>query len=181
MIATYLMCLIASVLMHSPTEAKLIYKFSSDAPSSDWTVVDDVVMGGQSEGAFQINDNGHGVFSGKVSLANNGGFSSIRHNPESILTEHYQIVAIRLKGDGSTYQLRLKSDAEDMASYVHSFETNGEWEIIELPLKGFYPSFRGTRLNRPNFSADQIEEIAILIGNKVSQNFELEMDYIQLQ
>lgn len=36
-------------------------------------------MGGKSSGDFYINESGNGVFEGFVSLANNGGFSSVRY------------------------------------------------------------------------------------------------------
>ena len=56
----------------------------------------------------------------------------------------------------------------------------GDWEIIEIPLKDFYPSFRGRKLNFHNFSSKNIEEIGFLIGNKVNENFKLAIDKIEL-
>ena len=44
-----------------------------------------------------------------------------------------------------------------------------------------YPSFRGRRLDEPNFSHDYIEEIVFLIGNKKNENFELIIDKIALK
>ena len=58
----------------------MLYNFSQNSSRSDWQVVDDVVMGGRSDGGFYIDENGNGVFEGKVSLENNGGFSSVRHS-----------------------------------------------------------------------------------------------------
>jgi hypothetical protein len=42
-----------------------------------------------------------------------------------------------------------------------------------------YPSFRGRKLNQPNFSKDSIEEI-LLIGNKKKEEFKLLIDKIEL-
>jgi hypothetical protein len=56
------------------------------------------------------------------------------------------------------------------------FLTSGEWQEIKIPLKEMYPSFRGRRLNQPNFSTHYMEEIAFLIGNKKEENFELLID-----
>jgi len=36
--------------------------------------------------------------------------------------------------------------------------------------EGLYPSFRGRKLDLPNFSHDYIEEIVFLIGNKKPEN-----------
>ena len=54
-------------------------------------------------------------------------------------------------------------------------------ETIELPLKDFYASYRGTKLNLENFSSDTITEIAILIGNKKEEAFKLVIDKITIQ
>jgi hypothetical protein len=44
-----------------------------------------------------------------------------------------------------------------------------------------YPSWRGRRLNQPNFSEDFINEITFLIGNKKNENFKLLIDKIELK
>ena len=44
-----------------------------------------------------------------------------------------------------------------------------------------YPSFRGRKLNQPNFDNAYIQEIGILIGNKKEENFKLILDKIELQ
>lgn len=44
-----------------------------------------------------------------------------------------------------------------------------------------YPTFRGRKLDSPNYSADGIEEIAFLIGNKRAESFKLEIDAISLK
>lgn len=49
-----------------------------EADSLGWRVVDDGVMGGLSKGKVQISKEGIMTFSGKLSLENNGGFSSLR-------------------------------------------------------------------------------------------------------
>ena len=61
----------------------LLFDFSTESDLNNWQVVDDVVMGGRSDGQFSLNEQGHGVFEGRVSLENNGGFSSVRHRFES--------------------------------------------------------------------------------------------------
>jgi hypothetical protein len=44
-----------------------------------------------------------------------------------------------------------------------------------------YPTFRGMKLRMPNFPGEEVSEIAFLIGNKKEQEFQLTIDYIQLQ
>ena len=90
-------------------------------------------------------------------------------------------VKITLRGDGKKYQFRVKSNAGDYYSYIAPFLTSGEWQEIVIPLRDMYPSFRGRRLNQPNFSNDSIEELTFLIGNKKSERFKLLIDKIVLE
>ena len=86
----------------------ILYDFTKDSNKTDWRIIDDGVMGGVSQGKFAIDSDGNGVFQGTVSLENNGGFSSIRHQFEKIKTTKNNTVSIRLKGDGKQYQFRRK-------------------------------------------------------------------------
>lgn len=158
----------------------LVYNFSPESESTDWLVVDDVVMGGRSQGNFELNAEGHGHFYGEVSLENNGGFSSLRHRMEPLSVKGYSKVRIRLKGDGKRYQFRIKAKARDYYSYIQYFETNGEWQEIELDLDEFEASFRGRKLDMPKFDQAQIEECTFLIANYKAESFDLWIDEITL-
>ena len=73
---------------------KTIFDFHKEADTSNWYVVVDGVMGGESTGNFEIDEGGYGLFEGEISLANNGGFSSIRYDlPEKIEFEDYKYVS----------------------------------------------------------------------------------------
>jgi len=173
----YLICMISLMLSAVPP---LIFDFDKKANLQNWRIVNDTVMGGVSSSTFSLNEDGHGVFQGEVSLENNGGFASVQYRFEQLSVKGYTKVKIRLKGDGKKYQFRVKHKASDYYSYITYFTTSGDWEEVEIPLGEMYPSFRGRTLDRPNFSADSIEELAILIGNKKPQDFKLLMDSIEL-
>lgn len=158
-----------------------IFNFTKDANISNWRIIDDAVMGGRSNGNFNINNDGHGVFSGKVSLENNGGFSSLRYNTETIDIAKHTKVCIKLKGDGKDYQFRIKANRNERYSYIKTFKTSGEWETITINLKEMYPAFRGRTLDYPNFDKTTIQELAFLIGNKKAEAFELLIDEITLK
>ncbi len=157
----------------------MLYDFSQNSLKSDWQIVDDVVMGGRSEGKFSINEVGNGIFQGKVSLENNGGFSSLRHSLNTKVGNNTK-VRITLKGDGKAYQFRIKSSPYDRHSYISEFQTTGVWQEVVIPLSAMYPAFRGRKLEIPNFNAAQIHELAFLIGNKEAENFRLEISKIEL-
>jgi hypothetical protein len=163
------------------TDKNVIFDFQPTSDLSEWQIVDDVVMGGRSAGDFSLTDAGHAVFKGQVSLENNGGFSSVRYVFEQKTVEAYSTVVLKLKGDGRRYQFRVKADRSDRHSYISYFQTTGDWQTIEIPLAEMYPSFRGMKLNMPNYPGKDLEEIAFLISNKKAEAFRLEIDWIGLK
>ena len=162
-------------------KSQLIFDFNHNANITDWKIVDDVVMGGRSNGQFKIDSDGNGIFSGDVSVENNGGFSSVRYQFEKINTTKESKVIIRLKGDGKEYQFRIKNNRNTYYSYITNFKTSGDWENIIINLKDLYPSFRGQTMNIPNFAGNSIEEIVFLIGNKKNEPFTLVLDRIDIE
>lgn len=160
--------------------AQTIVDFKENAITKNWSVVDDVVMGGRSSGTFDLTDDGYGKFSGEVSLENNGGFSSVKYDMETVTVKQNSTIRIRLKGDGNAYQFRVKDKRRNSYSYIISFETTGDWQTLEFNLADFYPTFRGRKVDLPNFDQDTIEELRFLIGNKKPQTFKLIIDSIAL-
>lgn len=156
-----------------------IIDFNSNV--SNWQVVDDVVMGGTSNGNFQLNKDGHAVFSGDVSLENNGGFSSVQYTFDALDITNYKTFCIKLKGDGNNYQFRLKKDQNDYYSYKKEFTTNGDWQTVKLQLTTLQPTYRGRSLDMPNFDSKSIEQLTFLIANKKPQSFKLLLDKIWLE
>jgi hypothetical protein len=169
-----------SIFFMSAT-SQLIFDFNLNSNISSWKIVDDVVMGGRSSGNFKINEEGSGEFYGRVSLENNGGFSSLRHRFSSMEVKGFREVVLKVRGDGKKYQFRVKDKTSNYHSFIASFQTNGEWQTIKIILSEMYPAFRGRNLSIGNFSSESIEEIAFLIGNKTAENFKLEIDKIHLQ
>ncbi|UZO80309.1 CIA30 family protein [Aquimarina sp. ERC-38] len=145
-----------------------------------WKVVDDVVMGGKSAGSFQLDPKGFGVFSGTISLENNGGFSSVRYDFPSKEIKNFTYISLRVRGKPSRYQLRLKTNTEDRHAYIHYFEIDENWKTVLLKISDFYPTFRGKRLDMPNFSEATLEQVAFLLANKKQESFRLEIKNIHL-
>lgn len=159
----------------------ILFDFSAADDWSSWEIENDVVMGGNSSSELERSAGGNAIFKGHVSLENNGGFASLQYHFASKNIKDYKKALIYLKGDGKTYQFRMKSNLEDKASYVYNFKTTGDWQTVEVPLNEMEPVYCGEKLNMPNFSADKIQEIRFLIGNKKAQDFRLEIDKIELE
>ena len=165
----------------APTDSIIISNFSTNSNLSNWFIVNDVVMGGKSDSGIFLNGDDYAIFKGFVSLANNGGFAMVKHVFKPVKVKSRSKIVMKVKGDRKSYQFRLKSDLSQPHSYVRHFSTNGEWQIIEMNLDEFYASFRGRKLNIPNFDFEQISEIAFLIGNKRAEEFQLQIKWIALK
>ena len=95
--------------------------------------------------------------------------------PQAFCQPHF------IKGDGKNYQFRIKANSRDYYSYITTFSTTNEWQEVEILLEDMVPSFRGRKLDQPNFAKDHIEEIAFLISNKKQENFKLLIDKVELK
>ena len=172
--------LLGIIILITAMNKQMIFDFKKDSNIQGWRIVDDVVMGGQSSGIFTLSPDHFGLFEGQISLENNGGFSSVNYRFQKLKVNRDSNIILRVKGDGKNYQLRIKDDSNTSYSYIFTFATSGEWEEIKIPLQDMYPSFRGRKLDLPNFSKDHIEELVFLIGNKKSEKFKLLIDNIVL-
>jgi NADH dehydrogenase [ubiquinone] 1 alpha subcomplex assembly factor 1 len=161
--------------------SNIIFDFNKESTISDWKIVDDVVMGGRSNGSFTLNNDGHGEFSGVISLDNNGGFSSVRYRFKENDVANYSTFILKIKGDGKKYQFRVKSTTNDYHSYIYVIQTDNTWQTIEILFSEMYPAFRGRDLNMVNYPGKEMEEVAFLIGNKKRESFKLEIDKIELK
>ncbi|WP_207784634.1 CIA30 family protein [Marinifilum breve] len=171
--------ILLQMLTHADT--KVLADFTSDTNLSDWYIVNDVVMGGRSDSGIFLNGENCAVFKGYVSLENNGGFAMVKHIFDPIEIDAHSKIVMKIKGDGKRYQVRLKSQISQSHSHINYFTTTGDWQVIEIPFKDFYASFRGRRLSYPNFNADQLSEVAFLIGNKKAEEFQLKIKWIALK
>ncbi len=138
-------------------------------------------MGGRSDGSFGLSDDGHAVFSGKVSLENNGGFSSVQTFFDPMDVSAYRKAFVRLKGDGKAYRFIVESDRRDGHYYVHEFQTGTDWQTIEVPLATMYAVRRGDRLDLPDYPGQTMAQVRFMIANGKAEDFRLEIDKIWLE
>ena len=157
---------------------------SSKNESLNWRIVDDRVMGGRSQGLFSTQESGIMRFEGMLSLENNGGFSSVRTDKLSLDLSDKKGLALRVKGDGRKYQLRLSTDARFRSygevSFKAEFETvKDEWIEIKVPFNSLVGSWRGRNLEDEVFNPAKIERISLLLGDKNPGKFQLDVDWIR--
>ena len=149
--------------------------------NTTWQIVNDDVMGGVSASSFRIT-NGVAVFRGEVSLANNGGFASVRSLPAQYDLGDADSFVIRVRGDGRRYKFTARMDQSfDSAIYQCAFTTKyGVWEEHRLPLKDFVASFRGrVRTDVPPLNPAKVSSVGFLISDQQAGPFQLEVAWIK--
>jgi hypothetical protein len=162
----------------SPPEGeRMITDFTSNSSDLGWYVVNDNVMGGRSDGDFELVQ-GELSFAGRTNTTG-GGFSSIRTKPMQLDLSNHAGIQLRVKGDGRRYTWRLTTDARwrgRQVSYWADFETqNGTWSTVKLPFDSFIPRYRGLELDEAALDPAQITGMGLMIYDKQDGPFELHL------
>lgn len=158
-----------------------LFDFGDRTESSRWVVVNDNVMGGVSTGRVSLTKDSCLLFSGSLSLKNNGGFASIRTLPKDFHLGDYQGIRIQVKGDGKVYQFRIHvDDYFDAVAFKCDFQAADDiWTEIDLPFASFLPTYRGRILQNDNpLVAAKIRQMGFLIADKSAGPFNLIVDKI---
>lgn len=175
--------LILLTLLFSTSEANTwetitLFDFNDPTQAEWWFIVDDGVMGGVSQGQWNAEDD-YAVFSGFVSLDNNGGFSSVRSQFRPVNMSDFDGVMLKLRGDGNVYSFNLE-DTHSRNSYRITFQTevmdDTEWQTVLVP----FDELTATRFGRilPNASPidlTAVRTMSILISDKQEGDFRLEI------
>ncbi|WP_064662914.1 CIA30 family protein [Pseudoalteromonas sp. MQS005] len=160
----------------------LLFATTEANANARWYVVNDSVMGGISNSQV-LYENDNLVFTGNVSLANNGGFASIRTLLD-VQSQDITKIMLRIKGDGQTYQLRLRTNEYmDGAAYTRSFSTTkSEWLNIEFLPEDFQLTYRGRLLEQqPTINFKDIKQLGFMIAGKQAGEFRLEVEKIEFK
>ncbi len=124
------------------------------------------------------------IFAGRLSLANNGGFASIRTRRTDLDLQNGDRVCVRVRGDGRTYSLNLYTQRQLTAfSYRATIATKqSEWMEFTVPLKDFVATsfgqaIRGARQVDPA----EVTALGFTLSDQSEGPFKLEVDWIKLQ
>lgn len=142
-----------------------------------WTTVNDPVMGGRSTSRITFDDGL--VFSGVLSLENNGGFASARSPQDPGFGRRAAgatSLGVQAQGDGKTYVMKV-GVVDQPWSYIQRFPTEaGVSRRYDLPLGSFEPV--GMRLDpAPDAPAvldpSTIDQVSVYILDKQQGPFKI--------
>ena len=164
------------------TAEEMLFDFASNDAISAWHPVNDTVMGGISSSRMERSAEGKAVFTGELSLENNGGFASVQGPDIEQPLGAFEGIAIRVKGDGKKYKCGLRTDdLFDGVSHQAGFKTKtGEWQIVKIPFTNFIPTYHGRRLSEDKrMKPELIRKLGFLISERQDGAFRLEIDWIK--
>ena len=173
----------ASQTSSAVSEGAALVDLDDAAAVAAWTTVNDPVMGGMSTSKIAFGDGL--VFSGTISLENNGGFASARSPQDPDIGRKATgatSLRVRALGDGKTYLLKVGIAGESW-SYIQRFTTEATVQrTYDLPVEGFQPV--GMRLD-PDPEAprvldpSRIDQVAVYILDKQQGPFEITVGAIE--
>lgn len=160
-----------------------LFDFGDPAAVDAWRAIDDRVMGGVSRSHLRHDQNGHAVFEGTVSLAQNGGFASVRSSPGARGEAGATACLIEARGDATQFKLSLLTDdGFDSVNYQASFAPHtSHWQTISLPISSFRASFRGRDVpGAPALDPARIRQVGLMIAARQAGPFALDIRRIAL-
>lgn len=152
------------------------------ADIAGWRPVHDVVMGGLSRGGLVRTEAGTALFNGEISLANRGGFASVRAAVGPLDLSAFRGLAVRVRGDGRTWQLRLRPDDDgDGVAWRALFPTTADqWTEARLPFTDFAPVFRGHAVpGAPPFDPRRLGQVGFMVSGGPAGAFSLELAWVR--
>ena len=167
------------ILVNKINAMDLLQKIESENFTKKWEFVSDKVMGGVSEGKFEILRNKKNNFlrlSGVVSTENNGGFIQVRSNID-IGRVNFKGIRIRAKGLPSEYFVHIRTSflLLPWQYYSGKFVVSEVWEDHEI----LFENFEKSNFYQPSlFSSSDIKSIGFVAFGK---NFEAQLDILKAE
>ena len=161
-----------------------LFDFTGADSAKEWQTVNDGVMGGVSEGKFKITDTKTMEFLGTLSLANNGGFASVRTKAKRLGLEKGDTLVAKVKGDGREYHMNLSVPTFQIAyNYRAVFQTKkDEWIEVKLPLDKFEAtSFGQVVKNAGQVKPTSVNGLGFMLSDKKAGPFKMEVESIRVE
>lgn len=152
--------------------------------SAQWSTVNDTVMGGRSSASLSWNEGDELVWKGDLSLANNGGFVSIRSEATWADWSMHDGVEVVLEGAGREIQVSVQRRDGFIRSggyraMVPTKDT-GDTRVL-IPFSAFVPKRFGREIRADDLESDakSLGQWGLLIADKREGAFRVTLKSIQ--
>ena len=162
--------------MESSRAQGIYMDFTNSNAIRDCWIVNDDVMGGLSQSRLRQDANGM-FFEGLVSLENNGGFASMRSSAR--FPQGAQQIELLAKGDGKSYKLVLRTALAPRVTYAADFIAGPTWQSYQFDASQFKSTIRGQAVHAPTLSFVDVIEYGILISNRQTGSFVIQLKTLQ--
>ncbi len=162
----------------SSPSAMTLFDFDS-TDSATWTVENDGVMGGHSQGYVKVSGDTL-KFTGTL-VTRDGGFSQTRAEKRVDLSA-YSAVELRVRGGGRSFWVEVDDGTKDGRRDVArrgEFATSGEWQTVRVPFSSLETTVHGEPIDVAPLAPEAVESLALYIADGKDGPFELEVDWIR--
>lgn len=150
--------------------------FTNPNTMENFQIVNDGVMGGVSQSSLRHDSEGM-FFEGQLSLENNGGFASIRSSVR--FPDRTQLIELIAKGDNKRYKVILRTELATKVTYSAEFIAEPTWKSYQFNASQFRSTFRGQTIQAPALSFSDVVEFGILISDKQTGKFAIQLKTLQ--
>jgi monofunctional biosynthetic peptidoglycan transglycosylase len=183
-VLTMPLVILMSAFVMAEEMSQSLFDFTGVDAAKEWQIVNDGVMGGVSQGAFKIIDKKTMEFFGTLSLANNGGFASVRSKAKKLDLEKGDTLIAKVRGDGREYMLNLYPNKQRVAySYRATVQSKkDEWIEVRVPLDKFEATSFGRSLKDAGLvNPDDVNSLGVMLSDKKAGPFKLEIESIKVE
>ena len=169
----------AAAASPAPADSAMTLFDFDDADASDWFVVNDGVMGGESQGRLSL-DGGTMSFTGELVTAG-GGFTSVRVVRQADLSD-YDGVELRVRGGGRTFEVEVNDATRNRRREVSRrapFATTADWRTVRVPFSSLKPTAFGEPVDAGPLERADVRSFGLFIADGRDGPFELEVDWIR--
>ena len=154
--------------------------FTFDRPDdTDWTIVNDGVMGGRSVGRVAV-EGGVLRFTGTL-VTQGGGFTLTRAPRRADLTGTTAL-ELRVRGSGRRFEVELDDGTRGYGRSVSrraSFPTTAEWTVVRVPYSALRSTIFGRTVDAPPIDLARICSVGLYMADRQDGGFVLEVDWIR--
>ncbi|MEM1053993.1 MAG: CIA30 family protein [Bacteroidota bacterium] len=161
----------------TPDSSRVLFDFGPNG--SRWSVVNDGVMGGRSQGYVDVED-GTLRFTGTI-VTQGGGFTSVRTRLLANLSA-YDGVELRVRGGGRTFEVEVDDGSRFRGrplSRRAPFPTTDDWQVVRVPFSELATSVFGQPVRAEALDPSRVRSVGLYILDGQDGPFEMEVDWIQ--
>lgn len=147
--------------------------------ASNWTIVNDGVMGGRSKGFREI-AGGILRFEGTL-VTRGGGFTSVR-TPHRVDLSGFDGIEMRVRGNGRSFEVEINDGQRYGRRNVSrriGFETAEQWRVVRAPFSDVRSTVFGEPVDVPPIDLQTVEQFGFYILDGIDGPFWLEVDVVR--